>query len=170
MRLLFIDRLLLGLGALLFALTVLLSIESPWLELVGMFAVAGATWMVNRRLAPRRYFLPGPRQAQIANRIADLMRVPLVIMGHSHVRRVEPIGEGRTYMNTGCWLPPAAALDHVDPEKPCTCNLSHAVLEADGRAELRIFCKAAKSVRLFDVEQLKPRPSSSSTKTDEAIA
>ena len=83
-----------------------------------------------------------------------MLDVPIVAMGHSHVRRLIDLGPGRHYVNTGCWLPPHEGKDHTDPDAPCTCKLSHLVIEEDGKPELRVFCKARKSVRLTDVEEV----------------
>jgi UDP-2,3-diacylglucosamine pyrophosphatase LpxH len=154
MRLLFLDRFLLVLGSIILAAFVLLIVQSPWLELVGMVAVAAAAYRLNKAMVPRRYFLPGPKQAIIAGRIAEIMQVPVVAMGHSHVRRVVDLGPGKHYVNTGCWLPPPPGKAHDDPEAPCTCKLSHLVVLDDNAPQLRVFCKARKDVRLTDVEEM----------------
>ncbi len=153
MRLLFLDRLLLAVSALFLTLLVLVVMQSPWVELLGIVLVALATYRVNRVLAPRRFLAPGPKQVAIARKIAELAEVPLVVMGHSHVRRDVDLGAGRRYMNTGCWLPPFEGMDHTDPTQPCTCKLSHLVMERSGKAELRVFCKAARTVRLSDITE-----------------
>lgn len=153
MRLLFVDRLLLAVMALFLTMLVLVVVTSPWVELIGIVLVAIATYRVNRVLAPRRFLAPGPKQIAIAKKIAELAEVPLVVMGHSHVRRDVDLGNGRRYVNTGCWLPPFEGFDHTDPTQPCTCKLSHLVVEKVGKAELRVFCKAARTVRLSDVTE-----------------
>ena len=158
MRLLFLDRVLLVLGSLLLAGIVLLVVQQTWLELVGMVLVVILALRINTIMEPRRYLLPGPKQAQVARRIADLIGVPLVVMGHSHVRYVADLGADRRYINTGCWLPPMASKDHTDVAEPCTCKLSHLYVPQDGAAELRVFCKAAKTVRLSDVEEMVVEP------------
>lgn len=153
LRILFLDRALLVAGSLFLVFVALLLVRGIWWQLLGIALVAAAAFFVNLKLRPRRYLLPGPKQAQVASRIADLMRVPLVVMGHSHVRMEIDLSNGARYVNTGCWLPP---LDHekmhTDPETPCTCRLSHLVVEDDDVAELRVFCQAAKTVRLTDLE------------------
>lgn len=154
MRLLFLDRLLLVAGAFALAMFVLLIFESVWIELAGIGLVAGAAFWINKRMAPRRFLLPGPKQAQAARRISKLLKVPLVVMGHSHVRRISDLAGGAKYVNTGCWLPPLDGKPHTDPQAPCTCKLSHLVVE-DKKADLRVFCRAAKTVRLADVEETK---------------
>ncbi len=155
MRLLFLDRILLVVGCLTLALFMLILFESAWFELAGIVLVALAGWQVNRRLAPRRYFLPGPKQKDAARKIAKVMDVPLVVMGHSHVRRATEIAPGKLYVNTGCWLPPLdGAPEHTDVNEPCTCKLSHLVV--DEAPELRVFCRAAQTVRLADVAETKP--------------
>jgi UDP-2,3-diacylglucosamine pyrophosphatase LpxH len=153
MRLMFLDRILLGLGAVAVMMLVLFVFDSRWLELAGIVLSIVAAQRINKRMQPRRFLLPGPKQAQAAERIAEMLDVPLVVMGHSHVRRVHDLGKGRRYINTGCWLPPLPGENHTDPRAPCSCKLSHLVVEDDDVASLRVFCKAAHSVRLTDVEE-----------------
>ncbi|MCK6549964.1 metallophosphoesterase [Myxococcota bacterium] len=162
MRLMFLDRILLGAGTLSLMMFVLLVVHDWWFELAGIAVLLLAANAINRRMAPRRFLLPGPKQAQAAQKIAELMEVPLVVMGHSHARRMYDLGSGRRYINTGCWLPPLKGEDHTDPQKPCSCKLSHVVVEDDGAAALRVFCKAAHTVRLTDMEE-HPAPKSSET-------
>jgi UDP-2,3-diacylglucosamine pyrophosphatase LpxH len=154
MRLLFLDRILLVLGALFLALLILVIVDSALVELVGLILTVVLLVRINRQMAPRRHLQPGPKQAGAARRIAEILGVPLVVMGHSHVRRDIELGPNQRYINTGCWLPPlATALNHVDPSEPCTCKLSHLVVPRDGRAELRVFCKATRAVRLTDIAE-----------------
>jgi hypothetical protein len=153
MRLMFLDRILLALGTMAVVLLVLFVFDNRWFELAGIAAALIAAARINHRLAPRRFLLPGPKQAQAAERIADILDVPLVVMGHSHVRRIQDLGKGRRYINTGCWLPPLPGENHTDPRMPCSCKLSHLVIEDDDVAALRVFCKAAHSVRLTDVDE-----------------
>lgn len=153
MRLLFLDRILLALGTMAVILMVLFFVQSSWVELGLIVASLIAANRANRYMAPRRFLLPGPKQLDAAKKICDVLDVPLVVMGHSHVRRVQELGKGRRYINTGCWLPPFPGEDHVDAREPCTCKLSHIVLEDDDSAALRVFCKAAHTVRLTDVEE-----------------
>ena len=148
-RLLFLDRLLLVAGALAFCLLVLFVMTNPWWELLFIAMTGLAAYQINRMMAPRRFLLPGPKQVLAAREIARIMDVPTVVMGHSHARRVVHLGDGRTYFNTGSWLPPPEGRGHVDPAAPCTCRLSHLVV-GQGEAQLRIFCKAAKTVREAD--------------------
>ena len=150
-RLLFLDRLLLVGGALTVCLFVLVVMRNVWWELLFIAMTGLAAYQINRMLAPRRFLLPGPKQALAARTIARIMDVPTVVMGHSHARRVVHLGDGRTYFNTGSWLPPGDGQGHVDPTEPCTCKLSHLVIGPD-EAQLRIFCKAAKTVRQADAQ------------------
>lgn len=152
LRLLYMDRVLLGLTAVLLSLLVVVAIESPWIQLGALIAVGFVTYRVNKAMEPRRFLLPTPKQIQAAEDIARIMDVPVVVMGHSHLRGVVDLGEGRRYVNTGCWLPPLPGQDHVDPDEPCTCKLSHLVVEEE--AELRIFCKVTSGVRTADVRTL----------------
>ena len=144
MRLLFLDRVLLGLGTLALITVALVAFENSWMELIGVVGALLAGWIVNRRLAPRRFLLPGPRQAYAARAIADLLGVKVVVMGHSHQRRKVDLGEGRFYVNTGCWLPPFHGEPHA-PDDTCTCNLSHLVV--DDEAEVKVFCRIHKKPR-----------------------
>ncbi|MCC7384262.1 MAG: metallophosphoesterase [Deltaproteobacteria bacterium] len=153
MRLLFLDRLLLGVGVLFLIMIFLLIAESAWVELAGIIMVAALAVRINRRLTPRRHLRPGPKQAAAAQRIAEILDVPLVAMGHSHVRRDIDLGHGRRYLNIGCWLPPPEASNHLDPSAPCTCKLSHLYVPREGAPELRVFCKASRTVRLSDIAE-----------------
>ena len=150
-RLLFLDRLLLVAGALTVCLSVLVVMTNVWWELLFIAMTGLVAYQINRMLAPRRFLLPGPKQALAARAIGRIMDVPIVVMGHSHARRVVHLGDGRTYFNTGCWLPPADGIGHVDPAEPCTCRLSHLVIGPEG-GSLRIFCKASKTVRHADAQ------------------
>lgn len=150
-RLLYLDRVLLVVGALATCLFVLVVATNVWWELLFIAVIGLATYQINRMMAPRRFLLPGPKQALAARAIARIMDVPIVVMGHSHVRRVVHLGDGRTYFNTGSWLPPSDGQGHVDPAEPCTCRLSHLVVGAE-RGSLRIFCRATKTVREADLE------------------
>ena len=150
-RLLFLDRVLLVLASLAVCLGVLVVMTNVWWELLFIAMTGLVAYQVNRMMAPRRFLLPGPKQALAARTIARIMDVPTVVMGHSHARRVIHLGDGRTYFNTGSWLPPSDGEGHVDPAEPCTCRLSHLVVGKQG-AELRIFCKAAKTVRQADAQ------------------
>lgn len=164
MRLLWLDRALLFLGALFLAAIVLLVLDDPRWELASLVGVVLLAWRVNRAMAPHRVLHPTLKQQEAARKIADLLDVPLVVMGHSHVRRVVELGKGRRYLNTGCWLPPIEEdKDHVDPSAPCTCKLSHLVVPVGGEADLRVFCKATLKVRTTDLAEASrtldlPRP------------
>ncbi len=154
MRLLFFDRALLVAGALAMGMLVLMIFDNPLIELLGMAVVAGTAYWVNRKMVPRRYLLPGPKQALAARRISKTLQVPLVVMGHSHERRMAALPGGARYINTGCWLPPLHGKTHADATEPCNCKLSHLVIE-EKTPELRVFCQVAKTVRVADVEETK---------------
>jgi len=100
-------------------------------------------WLINRKMVPRRYLLPGPKQVQAAKKIASILEIPLVVMGHSHVRRFTDVGKGRTYINTGCWLPPLPGHDRP--------SLYHVVVDGD-RPELRIFELSTQTPHTADVD------------------
>jgi UDP-2,3-diacylglucosamine pyrophosphatase LpxH len=158
LRLMYLDRVLLTLGVGLVVLLFLFTFESGWVEFVGVLILGAIGAWINRRMKPRQYLVSGPKQARSAGRIADILDVPLVVMGHSHVRQSVHLSEGRRYVNTGCWLPAPAEQEHIDDRAPCTCRLSHLVVGIDGQAELRTFCRVNRTVRLADVE---PRRASS---------
>jgi hypothetical protein len=124
------------------------------MELLGVGSSLAAAFALNRRLEPRRFLLPGPRQAHAALEIAEQLGVQLVVMGHSHQRRKVELGDGRFYVNTGCWLPPRRAEPHA-PEDACTCNLSHLVI-TERQADLRIFCRVRQRPRA-DAAPTSPR-------------
>ncbi|MCB9655545.1 MAG: metallophosphoesterase [Deltaproteobacteria bacterium] len=151
-RLLFLDRILLVAGALLLTFLILLVFDSTWPQLIGVVLTAILALRINSKMAPRRFLLPGPKQAQAAARISEILNVPSIVMGHSHVRRVSELGDGKRYINSGCWLPPLPGQDHVDAAAPCSCRFAHVVVESDGQADLRIFCRATRSVRVSDVK------------------
>lgn len=153
MRLSFLDRILLALGTTSLMMLVLIIFDNRWFELAGIVLLLIAAHRVNARMAPRRFLLPGPKQAQAAARIAEILEVPLVVMGHSHMRRMQDLPNGGRYINTGCWLPPFSGENHTDASAPCSCKLSHLVIEDDDAAALRVFCKAAHTVRLTDVDE-----------------
>lgn len=145
-RLLLLDRLALAVGTLAMALFILVVVDNVWLELLGLLATGAGAFLINKKMAPRRFLFPGPKQAQAARKIVSILDVPLVVMGHSHVRRVSDLGKGRTYVNTGCWLPPL--------EGSARPSLYHLVVEE--KPELRIFEQATQSAHLADVEVTKP--------------
>ncbi len=154
MSLLFLDRFLLILASLFFVLLILLFVSNVWVSLFLILVVGTVAYQVNKKLIPWRFLLPGPKQVQAAKKIVDIMKVPLVVMGHSHARRMVDLGNDRRYVNTGCWLPPLEGKEHSDPEQPCSCKLSHLIVE--DAPELRVFCKAAKTVRLADILEKGP--------------
>lgn len=151
MRLLFLDRLLLIAVALFFCFLVLISVDSVAWELFLIAMIGSAAYQLNRRMVPRRYLLPGPKQAQAARQLAKIFKVPNVVMGHSHVRRVLPLKRGGYYFNTGSWLPPTDGHAHQRADEPCNCRLSHLVVEGD-KAQLRNFCRVTKTIREVDAD------------------
>lgn len=154
LRLLFLDKIFLGTGLIFLLLLGLVLIESPIIELVWVLLTGALGWSLYRRLTPRQYALPGPRQVDAAREIVERLDVATVVMGHSHQRRSTDLGEGRRYFNTGCWLPPIHPDGHP-PDDTCTCNLSHLVVE-DNEPELRIFCWVNKRPRSAVRGELSP--------------
>jgi UDP-2,3-diacylglucosamine pyrophosphatase LpxH len=145
-RLLFLDRIALAAATLATALLILLVLDNVWLQLVGLLLAAAAAFGINKKMEPRRYLLPGPKQAQAAWKIAQILEVPAVVMGHSHVRRVSDLGKGRTYFNTGCWLPPMGSSGRP--------SMYHMVV--DDRPQLFIFERTTQTAHPADVEVTKP--------------
>ena len=146
LRLLFLDRIALVLGSLAVVLLILVAVESVWVELGGLVVASLAAFFINRKMVPRRFLLPGPKQAQAAKKIAKIMGVPLVVMGHSHVRRVSDLGNGGTYMNTGCWLPALEGSDRA--------SMYHLIVE--DQAQLRIFETSTQTAHPADIEVTRP--------------
>ena len=67
-------------------------------------------------------------ELKVAGRVADLLRVPFVVFGHSHVPEASQAAASTRYFNTGSWT--AGGLTHL------------CILIAPGSpvAELRRFC------------------------------
>ena len=154
MRLLFLDRILLVSGTVLLIFFLLLLLPSGWVEVLATVTVLALSIKMNHLLAPRRYFLPGPKQAQAAKKIAKILEIPLVVMGHSHRPRKASLGGGKTYLNTGCWLP-GGKPDHEQTEEkfkegPMLCHL---IIENDDEAELRVFDRESKDVSRAEVAE-----------------
>lgn len=157
MRLLFLDRLLLVVGTAWLMFMSLLIFDDVWFQFFGVVFAGVLGYLINRRLAPRRYLQPGPKQIAAAKRIAEILEVPVVVMGHSHVRRDKRIGRNSRFINTGCWLPPLPGRavapsgegeELAGPGVEPAPRLSHLVLEPDGLAELRLFVPGTKSPML----------------------
>jgi UDP-2,3-diacylglucosamine pyrophosphatase LpxH len=149
MRLIFLDRILLVAGTAFLIVFLLLILPSGWVELLASVSVLALSIKVNQLLAPRRFFLPGPKQAQAAKKIARILEVPLIVMGHSHRPRKASLGGDKLYLNTGCWLPG----EHTSQEHRKGPMLCHLVIEGTNNAELRVFDEASKDYSRAEVEE-----------------
>lgn len=159
MRLLFLDRFLLVVATIILSLFFVVIIPSGWAELLAVVSVIALAIKTNQLLAPRRYFLPGPKQAQVAKRIARILEVPLVVMGHSHKPRKASLGGGKLYLNTGCWLPGGKTdVDQTEEkfrEGPLLCHL---IIEGQDIAELRVFDRDDKDVSRAEIPEERTIP------------
>lgn len=109
---LMLDRLLLMLlGPFLLATPLLLI---PWSWMPHAFAAAAVPlglwgWVASMAREPVD---PSPFMRERARKIRALARVPIVIMGHSHLPEAERDATG-LYFNTGAWAEPALGFTHV---------------------------------------------------------
>lgn len=104
LRMLFFDQLaLFGLGA---AAVVALSVlpVPPPTRLLVLLAVGLGTTLLSRRGLRTRAVDPRPKLAAGARAVAEVLRVPFIVFGHSHLPEVRPLDDaGATYINTGSW-------------------------------------------------------------------
>ena len=152
MRLLFLDRFLLVLGTLGLSTFWFLVLDFGWVLALCVLATVAIGLRVNQLLVPRRYFLPGPKQALAAKKIAKILGVPYVVMGHSHQPRRAKLDRQSVYLNTGCWLP-GGKKDQSQTEEsfqkgPILCHL---VIDKSNQAELRVFDPEQVSWSVADV-------------------
>ena len=115
-------------------------LDFGWILILCLLATIGIGLRVNQLLVPRRYFLPGPKQALAAKKIAKILGVPYVVMGHSHQPRRAKLDRHSVYLNTGCWLPGGKKDQNQTEESfqdgPILCHL---VIDQTNQAELRAF-------------------------------
>lgn len=127
-RAMMVDRLLLLLiGPLLILLPLLIVPWSwvPWGWLPPLGVVAIWTWYAGLAREPTD---PSEAMRSRARQIRELVKVPLVVMGHTHSPAAEGDGTG-FYFNTGTWVP-------ADPEQAFT-HVCIQRTEHGARAELR---------------------------------
>ena len=106
LRELWLDRVLLAVAVAGGALALALTPAPLWIKLVGPPILAPLAFLVYERLAEgETIFTVEERLPGIAQRIATLLDVKLVAMGHTHVPRLIPLGRGATYVDTGTWAP-----------------------------------------------------------------
>lgn len=51
---------------------------------------------------------------RVAGKIADLLHVPVVVFGHTHVPRLLPLGAGVSFVDTGTWAPITRGRDSAE--------------------------------------------------------
>ena len=111
-RVLYLDRVLVWLGA-----SVLLGMGA-WVQPGAWAWIAPAVVLpslvfANWFLAARRHVDPGTSLIQMAQRIHDVVDVPLVVFGHTHDAKDIPLKSGGHYFNTGTWVDGQDAGDGV---------------------------------------------------------
>jgi len=132
-RMLYMDRVFVAVGALL-ALAALLLVPFDLTAKLG--SIGGLFTLTAVALAVLAYYRDvstSPKLKRVAGRIKALVKVRYVVLGHSHVPAVEPLDNGGTYFNTGSWSGDANG------------GMTHLCITrgADGSAELRRWDPAA---------------------------
>ncbi|MBA3821897.1 MAG: hypothetical protein H0X17_23640 [Deltaproteobacteria bacterium] len=102
-RLIMLDRLGLGLGIVFALVMMLIMLPLAW-ALVGAAAVCGAAVGISKWLGTHLVASQLPMRA-IPQRIRKLVDVPVVVFGHTHDPRWQPLRSGGLYVNAGTWLP-----------------------------------------------------------------
>jgi UDP-2,3-diacylglucosamine pyrophosphatase LpxH len=102
-RLLVLDKWLMIIGTLLVSL-ILLVAAPRWVFLLGMIACIVATVIAQIRLGKHMVTSQLPMRA-VPRRLRDLVDAPVVVFGHTHDPRWQPILGGGLYVNCGTWLP-----------------------------------------------------------------
>jgi UDP-2,3-diacylglucosamine pyrophosphatase LpxH len=99
---LFIDRMLLGVAALVTAGVLVGQLEGLW-KAVGALATLVAFACVNQALNHIRLQSSATKLRATTNMIQGLVCAPLIVFGHSHTPEMVPLKDGATYFNTGTW-------------------------------------------------------------------
>ena len=102
-RLLVLDKWLMIGGTLLIS-SVLLFAAPRWLFLLGLVVCIPATVIAQIRLGKHMVTSQLPMRA-VPRRLRDLVDAPVVVFGHTHDPRWQPIVGGGLYINCGTWLP-----------------------------------------------------------------
>jgi UDP-2,3-diacylglucosamine pyrophosphatase LpxH len=102
-RLLVLDKWLMIGGTLLISL-ILLFAAPRWLFLLGLVVCITATVIAQIRLGKHMLTSQLPMRA-VPRRLRDLVDAPVVVFGHTHDPRWQPIIGGGLYINCGTWLP-----------------------------------------------------------------
>ena len=99
---LFIDRMLLGVAALITASVLVGYLHGMW-KAVGALATVLAFACVNQALNHVRLESSAVKLRSATNLIQGLVCAPFIVFGHSHAPERVPLQGGATYFNTGTW-------------------------------------------------------------------
>jgi UDP-2,3-diacylglucosamine pyrophosphatase LpxH len=99
---LFIDRMLLGIVALVTAGVLVGQLHGLW-KAVGALATVLAFACVNQALNHIRLESSVTKLRSTTSLIQSLVCAPLIVFGHSHTPEIVPLKGGGTYFNTGTW-------------------------------------------------------------------
>jgi UDP-2,3-diacylglucosamine pyrophosphatase LpxH len=99
---LFIDRLVLGIAALVTAGVLVGQLHGLW-KAVGALATLVAFACVNQALNHIRLESSAVKLRSATNLIQSLVCAPLIVFGHSHTPEQVTLKSGATYFNTGTW-------------------------------------------------------------------
>jgi UDP-2,3-diacylglucosamine pyrophosphatase LpxH len=99
---LFIDRILLGLAALVTAGVLVGHLHGAW-KAVGALATVVAFACVNQALNHVRLESSAKKLRAMTSLIQGLVCAPLIVFGHSHTPEMVRLDGGGTYFNTGTW-------------------------------------------------------------------
>jgi UDP-2,3-diacylglucosamine pyrophosphatase LpxH len=102
-RLLVLDRWGLIGGAFVVSVVLLLLLPLRW-GLVGAGVAIASSWYIQVRLGKHMVTSQLPMRA-VPRRLRDLVDAPVVIFGHTHDPRWQPLHAGGLYVNAGTWLP-----------------------------------------------------------------
>lgn len=83
---------------------ILLLMTPWWVCLVGLIACITATVIAQIRLGKHHVTSQLPMRA-VPRRLRELVDAPVVVFGHTHDPRWQPIKGGGLYVNCGTWLP-----------------------------------------------------------------
>jgi UDP-2,3-diacylglucosamine pyrophosphatase LpxH len=102
-RLMMLDRFGLGLGVLVAAIIALIALSFPW-SLLAIAASIGCAMGISHWLGTHLVTSQLPMRA-IPQRIRKHVDAPVVVFGHTHDPRWQPLRSGGLYVNAGTWLP-----------------------------------------------------------------
>lgn len=105
LRTLWYDRVFLGLGSAAGLAAALLGSWPPGLALAMALALPSAWVFYEARLRQQTVFEVRHRLPRVAARIAELLSVSLVAIGHDHLPKRQALDGGATFVDTGTWAP-----------------------------------------------------------------